>query len=98
MLPQQAAEMWGGLMGFPSARRRMEPDSEAARREVFDAEAMPHLPDLFRIALRMTGDRARAEDAVQEAYLQAWKSFDRFEAGTNCRAWLFRILFHCVHH
>ena len=59
---------------------------------------MPHLSDLFRLAYRMTADRTRAEDAVQEAYLQAWKSFDRFESGTNCRAWLFRILFHCVQH
>lgn len=46
----------------------------------------------------MVGNRARAEDLVQEVYLQAWKSFHRFEPGTNCRAWLFKILFHCVSH
>ena len=69
-----------------------------SRREAFDAEALPHFNDLFRTALRMTGERARAEDAVQEALLQGWKSFDRFESGTNCRAWLYRILFHCVNH
>jgi RNA polymerase sigma-70 factor (ECF subfamily) len=46
----------------------------------------------------MLGNRAEAEDAVQEAYLQAWKSFDRFNPGTNCRAWLFKILFHTVSH
>ena len=80
------------LAQFPSAARGM------ARMAEFEAAALPHLDDLFRTALRMTGDRARAEDAAQEAYLQAWKSFDRFESGTNCRAWLFRILFHCVHH
>lgn len=84
-------------MQFP-APKRAEIASQADRRGAFDAEAMPHLNDLFRTALRVTGDRTRAEDAVQEAYLQAWKSFDRFESGTNCRAWLFRILFHCVHH
>ena len=61
-------------------------------------EAMPHLNDLFRTAMRMVGERGRAEDAVQEAFLQAWKSFDRFQTGTNCRAWLYRILFHCVNH
>jgi RNA polymerase sigma-70 factor (ECF subfamily) len=66
--------------------------------ERFELEAMPHLNDVLRTAARMTGDRARAEDVVQEVYLQAWRSFDRFEAGTNCRAWLFKILFHCVHH
>lgn len=64
----------------------------------FEAEAMPHLNDLFRTAQRVLRDPARAEDVVQEAYLQAWKSFDRFETGTNCKAWLFKILFHSVNH
>src|SRR6476646_3832593 len=64
----------------------------------FEVEAMPHLNDIFRTATRLVGDRARAEDVAQEVYLQAWKSFHRFESGTNCRAWLFKILFHCVNH
>jgi RNA polymerase sigma-70 factor (ECF subfamily) len=66
--------------------------------ERFDAEAMPHMTDLYRTAIRIVGDATRAEDVLQEAYLQAWKSFGRFEPGTNCRAWLFKILFHCVNH
>jgi RNA polymerase sigma-70 factor (ECF subfamily) len=66
--------------------------------ERFEAEAMPHLNDLFRTALRMTGERGQAEDVLQEVYLQAWRSFERFEKGTNCRAWLYKILFHCVSH
>lgn len=87
------------------------PDCEMARRsevinlnrrqsaeQRFEAEAMPHMNDLYRTALRMTGDRNRAEDVLQEAYLEGWKSFSRFEPGTNCRAWLFKILFHCVSH
>ena len=64
----------------------------------FEAEAMPHLNDIFRTATRLLGERSRAEDIAQEVYLQAWKSFHRFETGTNCRAWLFKILFHCVNH
>jgi RNA polymerase sigma-70 factor, ECF subfamily len=69
-----------------------------AKSEEFEAAAMPHLNDLFRTALRVLGDRSEAEDLVQEAYLQAWKSFHRFEPGTNCRAWLFKILFNVIHH
>ncbi len=64
----------------------------------FESEAMPHLNDIFRTALRVTGDRAAAEDVIQEVYLQAWRSFERFESGTNCRAWLYKILFHCASH
>jgi RNA polymerase sigma-70 factor, ECF subfamily len=64
----------------------------SAKSEEFEGAALPHLNDLFRTALRLIRDRAEAEDLVQEAYLQAWKSFHRFEPGTNCRAWLFRIL------
>ncbi|WP_321475741.1 sigma-70 family RNA polymerase sigma factor [uncultured Paludibaculum sp.] len=59
---------------------------------------MPHLRDIFQTATRILGDRNRAEDVAQEVFLQAWKSFARFEPGTNCRAWLFKILFHCVNH
>ncbi|HVW83447.1 MAG TPA: sigma-70 family RNA polymerase sigma factor [Bryobacteraceae bacterium] len=80
---------------FPAAGKSK---TAGARSTAFEAEAMPHLDDVLRTALRMTGDRGRAEDAVQETFLQAWKSFDTFEPGTNCRAWLLRILFYCVHH
>jgi RNA polymerase sigma-70 factor (ECF subfamily) len=59
---------------------------------------MPHLNDLFRTASRVLKDPSRAEDVVQEVYLQAWKSFQRFEPGTNCKAWLYRILFHSINH
>ncbi len=71
---------------------------QKARSEEFEAVALPHLNDLFRTARRLLGEQAAAEDVVQEVYLQAWKSFHRFERGTNCRAWLFTILFHTIHH
>lgn len=66
--------------------------------EGFEAEAMPHLDDLFRTAVRLVMDRSEAEDLVQEVFLQAWKSFDRYEPGTNCRAWLYKILFNKLNH
>ncbi|MFY9610879.1 MAG: sigma-70 family RNA polymerase sigma factor [Blastocatellia bacterium] len=64
----------------------------------FESAAMPHIDALYRTAARVVGDRTEAEDLVQESYLQAWKSFHRFEPGTNCRAWLFKILFHVIQH
>ena len=51
--------------------------------ERFENDAMPHMNDIFRTAVRLVGERGRAEDVAQEVYLQAWKSFHRFEAGTN---------------
>jgi RNA polymerase sigma-70 factor (ECF subfamily) len=72
--------------------------SKRSRIDEFEKAALPHLRDLYRTAARLLGDSSRAEDVVQETYLQAWKSFDRFEPGTNCRAWLFKILLHTVHH
>lgn len=58
----------------------------------FEAEAMPHVDRLFRVAMWHERNRASAEDAVQEALLQALRSFHRFQPGTNCRAWLVTIL------
>ena len=72
--------------------------SRKPRIEEFEEAALPHLNDLFRTASRLLGDAARADDVVQDVYLLAWKSFEKFEPGTNCRAWLFRILFHSLHH
>jgi RNA polymerase sigma-70 factor (ECF subfamily) len=54
--------------------------------------------DLYRSARYTLGSSSEAEDVVQETYLQAWKSFHRFEPGTNCRAWLFKIMFHVIAH
>jgi len=64
----------------------------------FEAAAMPHLADLYRSASFLIRDSSEAEDLVQEVYMEAWKSFHRFEPGTNCRAWLFKIMFHRLHH
>jgi RNA polymerase sigma-70 factor, ECF subfamily len=66
--------------------------------EDFEAVALPHLADLYRSASLLLQNSLEAEDLVQEVYLEAWKSFHRFEPGTNCRAWLFKILFHRLHH
>ena len=64
----------------------------------FEEEALPHMDDIFRAAVRLLQDHGKASDAVQETYLIAWRSFRRYEQGTNCRAWLFQILFNVVRH
>lgn len=53
---------------------------------------MPFMNQLFATAMRMTRNRADAEDLVQETFLKGYRAYERFEAGTNLRAWLFRIL------
>jgi RNA polymerase sigma-70 factor (ECF subfamily) len=58
----------------------------------FEAEALACLDALYRTALRLTRVPADAEDLVQETYLKAFRAADRFEPGTNMRAWLFTIL------
>ncbi len=58
----------------------------------FEAEALASLDSLYRSALRLTRVPADAEDLVQETYLKAFRSADRFQPGTNLRAWLFTIL------
>lgn len=59
---------------------------------VFRKEAMVHAPALFGAAVRFTRSSADAEDLVQETMLKAYTHFHRYEPGTNCRAWLFKIL------
>ncbi len=83
---------------FSSAGTATARALEISPEERFEAEAMPHMNDIFRTASRLLQERSRAEDATQEVFLQAWKSFSRFQSGTNCRAWLYKILFHCVLH
>src|SRR5512141_380241 len=60
----------------------------------FEAEALPHVDRLFRLAMWFERNRAEAEDLVQETMIQALQSFHRFQSGTNCRAWLVSILQH----
>lgn len=78
-------------------RPRMPVETQETSAEVsarFDATVLVHLDGVFRFALWLIGDRAEAEDVVQDTYAQALQSFHRFQPGTNARAWLFSILRH----
>jgi RNA polymerase sigma-70 factor (ECF subfamily) len=63
--------------------------ADAAR---FEDEVVPLLPQLYSAALRLTRNPADAEDVLQETLLRAYRGFGGFKAGTNLRAWLYRIL------
>jgi RNA polymerase sigma-70 factor (ECF subfamily) len=69
---------------------------DAALTDRFELEALPYRAELLRRARRHTAMPANAEDLVQQTYLEAWKSFASYQAGTNCRAWLHAILGHCL--
>jgi len=67
-------------------------ETEDERRERFERDAMPLMPQLYSAALRLTRNPADAEDLIQEAYLRAYRGFAGFTPGTNLKAWLYRIL------
>ncbi len=67
-------------------------DLSPADKARFSRDTLPLLDSLYASALRMTRNPADAEDLVQETMLRAYRSFDRFEEGTNLKAWLFRIM------
>ena len=83
----------GGIMpvrrGQEADAVRETPGQRAAR---FERDALPYLAQLYPAALRMTRNRADAEDLVQETFTRAYAAFGQFEPGTNLKAWLYRIL------
>ncbi|MEY4984000.1 MAG: hypothetical protein RIR62_2266 [Pseudomonadota bacterium] len=84
-----------------AARGRAPDTRQAAREETARSGAGPmdprdelplHLPAMRAFAISLTRNMAAADDLVQDAVVKAWSSFDKFEPGTNMRAWLFTIL------
>ena len=80
--------------GGPVTPTGSEPEQEdkSQQRERFERDAMPLVDQLYGAALRMTRNPQDAEDLVQETYLKAYAAFHQFRAGTNLRAWMYRIL------
>jgi RNA polymerase sigma-70 factor (ECF subfamily) len=63
-----------------------------SRKGLFEQTTLQYLDDLYATGLRLCRNERDAEDLVQETYLKAFKYFHQYTPGTNCRAWLFRIL------
>jgi len=72
-------------------RRTVRKRSDIEKRH-FKQITLPFLDELYGTAYRMTKNGRDAEDLVQDTYLKAYCNFHQFQQGTNCRAWLFRIL------
>jgi RNA polymerase sigma-70 factor (ECF subfamily) len=83
------AESQTGEQTGEQTEREETAEERAAR---FERDAMPLIDQLYGAALRMTRNPADAEDLVQETYLKAYSAFRTFRAGTNLKAWLYRIL------
>lgn len=80
-------------LGWPREDARVvHSETPERRRARFEREALPFLDQLYAAGLRMTRNPADAEDLVQETFLKAYAAFHQFEAGTNLKAWLYRIL------
>ena len=62
------------------------------KRAHFEREALVHLDTLYRVALRLSGSPADADDLVQETMLKAYRSWDQYQPGTNAKGWLLTIL------
>ncbi|HYT81934.1 MAG TPA: sigma-70 family RNA polymerase sigma factor [Gemmatimonadales bacterium] len=70
------------------------PHSDAdARRLRFESLALPFMRALYNTALRLTREPPDAADLVQETFLRAYRTFENFTPGSNCKAWLFTILY-----
>src|SRR5919204_3683511 len=68
------------------------PSSAPSSADEFSAEALQFLQPLFATAMRLTRNRADAEDLVQDTYVKAFRHSGQFKRGTNLRAWLYTIL------
>ncbi len=64
------------------------------KRAGFEREALVHLDALYRVALRLTGNPADADDLVQETMLKAYRAWHQYQPGTNAKGWLLTILRH----
>jgi RNA polymerase sigma-70 factor, ECF subfamily len=64
---------------------------DADKRASFEREALPHMDAVYRFALRLTGSADQAQDLVQDTFLRAFRSWDQYTPGTQCKSWLFTI-------
>lgn len=91
-MPPQLSRPDGPTYTSPRMSSTSPRDTGSAAAESFETLLMPLMSSAYNTALRLTRNSADAEDLVQEAALLAFRGFGSFEAGTNFKAWFFRIL------
>ncbi len=85
--------MKGATGAFSSVRLLLPSlDRKKVSTAEFEQAALPEISHLYTSAFYLTRSKTEAEDLVQETYLRAFRFFDKFETGTNVRAWLLSIL------
>lgn len=75
-----------------AVQKNMDAGERQELHAAFMEEAAPHVDALYGTAVRLTKNAGDAEDLVQEAMFKAYRYFDKYERGTNCKAWLFKIM------
>lgn len=80
------------IMDTDAISHSTDPSTMALESWDFESAAIPFLDSLYNMAYRLTRNAEDAQDLVQETYLKAYKHYDKFQKGTNLKAWLFRIM------
>ena len=80
------------MLTHTEASRKLLPFKHMADQKLFEQDVSELIPQLYGMALRLARNRPDAEDLVQETLLRAYRGYHTFRAGTNLKAWLFRIL------
>jgi RNA polymerase sigma-70 factor (ECF subfamily) len=77
---------------FRRGRKMTIETQHRSKTERFEEIAIPHIDSVYRFALYTARNESDAKDLVQDTYLKAYRFFDKFQEGTDCKAWLFKIL------
>src|SRR5207245_747129 len=92
--PRRGQVIGCSMASTPPPAPTPTPAADAEKRASFEREALVHLDSLYRVALRLTGNAAEADDLVQETMLKAYRAWHQYEKGTNAKGWLLTILRH----
>jgi RNA polymerase sigma-70 factor (ECF subfamily) len=88
----EAVSFAGSLAGVMGAMPDAASEGPAHRLAAFEELVQRHQTKIYRVAYRLTGNHNDAEDLAQEAILEAFRAFDRYQPGTYFDRWLYRIM------